>query len=328
MRLPKDLDEGTFSLDCPNCDKELEFEIKNDRGTPKVLRINGKPYIPPRKRSLKLGDTKKPERKVVVAELPIEMELPHHKRLRVVAFILLLVFVLGIFSSGSTLLGAFSIKDLEEKSPNTQVTLSVWVIDADTGRPIEDVFIELISGNKRFNGTSNTGGLVVINIVPGEMELTIEKQGYKTIKSPITIKKGSPNVIDVPMEKGQATEEIPILVHQFRQKTYETIITNIAAGLMLLSSVMAFISFIFVYRKEFFSMTLFTAFLSVFSFGFFLGSILAFLAVVLIILSYRGFTHTHILEEMLANVRSSRDLKNALKGDNRKFSGLPPVREP
>lgn len=326
MRLPKDMDEGTFSLECPGCEKDLEIDIKDQRGQPKITRINGRLYIPPKPKAPRPG-VKEKERKVVVAEVPVEMDLPYHRRLRFVSFILLLVFVLGIFSSASTLLGAFSIKDLEEKSPNRQVTLSVWVMDAETGRPIEGVFIELTSGSKVFNGTSNNNGLAVIELVSGEMDLVISKQGYKTVKSPITIKKGSPNVIDVPMEKGDETEELPILVHQFRPKSYDTFITNIAAGLMFVSSIFALVSFFFVYRKDFFSMALITAFLSVFSFGFFLGTVLAFMAVILIILSYKGFTHAHILEEMLENVRSRREPKDQLRSADKRFLGLPPTRE-
>jgi hypothetical protein len=216
-------------------------------------------------------------------------------------------------------------KRQEEKSPNNLVTLSVWIIDAESGRALEDVNVTLSTGSANFSGSSDDQGLVVMEkIVTGEMDLIITKEGYKTVKSGITIKKGSPNVIDVPMEKGSEAEEQPILVHQFRTKRYSGLFTNVAASLMFLSSLMALISAFFVYRKEFFSLALFSAFLSIFSFGFLAGSILALIAAVLIIFSYDGFSHTHTLLEMLEKMR--RDNLKKLRPADRKFPGLPPGR--
>ncbi len=325
MRLPKGMNQGTFSLDCPGCRKELEIEVRGrDK---KSLLINGRPYSPPKLQPLKKPIRKVPSRVVVATELEMEMDLPYHKRMRVIFFILVVVGILGIFSSFSTIIGSFSINDVEEKSPHSLVTLSVWIIDADTGRAIEGVEVTLVGGPSNYTGFSNQEGLALIeDIVSGEMDLVVSKEGYMTVKSEITIKKGSPNVIDIPMEKGDTTDVRPILVHQFGTKTYSGFITNVAATLMLLASFMAFTAAVFVYRKEFFLLVLFSAFLSVFSFGFLIGSVLATLALVMIILSYDGFSHTHTLLDMLEKVRS-QDIRGMLRPDDRKMSGLPPLRK-
>ncbi len=316
------MDRGTFSLECPGCGRDLEVEI--GFSGKESISIDGKRISSQRAISLRSGKKeKKPP--IVAAELPLEMELPFHRRMRFITVILLLVFVLGILSSFTTLLGSFTIYDLEEKSPNKLVTLSVWVIDADSGRPLEDVNVVLTSGPINHSATSDYQGLAVLeNLTAERMELEVSREGYKTVRSSIALRRGSPNVIDIPMERGSSREELPVLVHQFEHGKYSGFITNVAASLMLVSSVMALISAIFVYRKEFFSLVLLGAFISVFSFGFFVGSLLAVLAVVLIILSYEGFTHTHRLIDLLNSLKRE-DIRSLLKGDERKLPPLPPA---
>ncbi len=324
MRLPPNVDEGTFSLDCPACQKELDIEIKKRNSGSESIKINGRHFHPKKATSFMI----EPEKKVVIAsEVSTVLDLPHKRRMRLIFVLLLMVGILGMVSSFSTIIGTFSIYDLEEKSPTSLVTLSVWVIDADSGRALDNVNVSLSSGSGNFSGMSNDQGLVVIeNIVAGEMDLTIYKDGYKTVKSGITIRKGSPNVIDVPMEKGSEDDELPILVHQFKTKTYSGFITNVAASLMFLASIMALISAFFVYRKEFFSLALLSAFLSVFSFGFLVGSIIAFIAVILMIFSYDGFSHTHTLLEMIDRMRRE-NLPEMLRPGERKLPGLPSLRK-
>lgn len=324
MRLPPEMEEGSFSLECPNCEKDLDIEIRSRRKADESIRINGKPYTP-RSKPLEMEKPRKAD--VIPVETKLDLDLPYRKRMRIIFIVLLIVGMLGMISSFSTIVGTFSIYDLEEKSPNKLVTLSVWVIDAESGRPLENVNISLTGDSGNFSGTSNDQGLTVIeDIISGEMELTVSKEGYKTVRSAITIKKGSPNVVDIPMERGSEEEELPILVHQFRIKKYSGLYTNVAASLMFLASLMALISAFFVYRKEFFSLTLFCAFLSIFSFGFLIGSILALMAVVLIIFSYHGFSHTHTLLEMLDRMRKE-NLRPMLKSRDKKLPGLPPVRK-
>lgn len=326
MRLPHGMNYGTFSIDCPGCDKDLEIEaIRGDAGSIEI-RINGKLIKPKKAKPPSRRGQEKPPVRVIPEEIDLEMDLPYHKRLRVVFVLLMIVGVLGVFSSFTTIAGSFSINDLEEKSPNNLVTLSVWVIDADSGRSINGVEVILIDGSNNFSATSDMEGLAVIeDLISGEMELVLHKDGYRTVRSDITIKKGSPNVVDIPMERGDEDIEMPILVHQFEPKTYSPVITNVAATLMLLASVLAFIAAAFVYRKEFFLLVLASSFLSIFSFGFLLGSVLATIALVLIILSYDGFSHTHILKKMLESV-STRDIRGRMRSDQRDLSGLPPLR--
>jgi hypothetical protein len=320
------MDQGTFSLDCPNCNKELDIEVRGEKDSDPVIRINGR--IVEKRKSVPLKFEKTPGKKIVkAAEISLREDLPYGRRMRVISILLILVAILGMVSSFSTIIGTFSIYDLEEKSPNSLVTLSVWIIDEGSGRALEGVNVTLTDGSVNFTGVSNDQGLAVIeDLVTGELEMEISKEGYKTVRSGITIKKGSPNVVDIPMERGDQTEEMPILVHQFRVKTYSRIITNVAATLMFLASLMALVSAFFVYRKEFFSLALFSAFLSLFSFGFLLGSVLAFIALVMMIFSYDGFSHTHTLIDMIERMRKE-DLRTMLRSSDRKIPGLPPTRK-
>ncbi|MEA3557747.1 MAG: carboxypeptidase-like regulatory domain-containing protein [Candidatus Thermoplasmatota archaeon] len=250
------------------------------------------------------------------------------RRLKVVMVMLIVIGILGIGSSIATVTSSFSIKDLEERSPNDASTFSLWVMDAETGRPIENVQVTLGDGDHNITGATDQEGLVVFTRVKaGPVDVILSVEGYKTTTGEIVIMKGSPNVIDVPLERGSPSEEVSMLTTQFRSEKYTTSYTNLMAAVMFISSLMAGIGAYLVYRKEFYTIAVITAFLSIFSFGFLIGSLLSLISLILLINSYNGFSHNYHLR-MLLETQGREDLKKLFKSNTGPPPGLPPVKRP
>ncbi len=272
-----------------------------------------------RKRSKKL--------EVVIEEEDKKRTPNYTKRTRIALWFLVIAGVLGLISSVATVTNSFTIKDLEEQSPNDLATFSVWVLDSETGRSLDGVSISLSSGSYYVNSTTDSEGLAVMNNVrTGVLEIEISHPGYKTVRGEAVISKGSPNVLDIPMEKGPTSDEVSLPLTQLRTPKYTSGLTSITAVIMFLASLMAFVSAFFLRAKEFFSLSVITAFLPIFSFGFIIGSLFSLAAVVLIINSYGGFSHNYDLK-MILEQQGREDLKNFFRGERRAPLGLPPVND-
>lgn len=236
------------------------------------------------------------------------------RTLKIAALILFIAGVLGILSSVSTVMGSFSIRDIEEQTRAEYASLSVTVIDSMTGRPIQDVQVTLTYLDANYTEMTDSSGLAVLkNVPPGSADITLKKEGYREIESTIVLKKGIPNVLDIPMEEGSTSDVMPILTPQFVSRRYSSLLTDIMAMVMFLSSVLAFVGAYYTYRGEFFILAIVSAFLSVFSFGFFMGSLLSGAATILIIFSYGSFSHTHVLRQLLETYRKGQISKSAIR---------------
>ncbi|MCU0798624.1 MAG: glucosyltransferase domain-containing protein [Candidatus Thermoplasmatota archaeon] len=295
LRLPKDLDEGEFTVRCYHCSTRLDVFVGPDGRSRKVT-VQGK-----QKRTAPKQQNMEP-RPELVGPPKIDLDrgrLPYKKRLRAAFVMMVIVGILGVMSSLLTLSESFRIKDLDEQSPNDTADLNLWVLDETTGRGVFRAEVTL-SSNANQTTYSDQEGLVVISDVKiGSMVLTISKEGYRTVSGRIVVKKGTPNVLDIPLKKGNPSDIDTLPVQQFKDKTYNPLYTDTAATLMMLSALMAFVSAIFVQIRDFFFLALIGAFLSIFSLGFFIGSILALFGFILIILSYEGFEHHHHLSRYL-----------------------------
>jgi hypothetical protein len=157
------------------------------------------------------------------------------------------------------------------------------------------------------------------------MDMEIRHEDYKTSTGAIWISKGSPNVLDVPMEKGSPSETVEAPLTTLESKKYTSGLTNIAAVIMFLSSIMAFVAAFFVRARDFFTLTVTSAFLSIFSFGFLIGSILALITLIIIINSYKGFSHHYELR-MILEEQGREDLKNFFTRQISQPPQLPPAR--
>jgi len=286
LRLPEGQVTGEYTFQCQECSAEVNIDISDARS--RRYRMNQMdPPTPMKSKRLRR------DRPSLRANLKIASAL------------LVIVGVLGILSSFSTVLGSFTIRDIEEQTRTDLTSLSVSVIDSETGRGIPDVQIDIGSGDRNRTGRTDTAGLAVLNdIPPGDVEIVLRKEGYKTVRSDLVLKKGTPNVLDIPMVRGNETETIPVLTPQFRTKEYSTLVTDIMAIVMFLTGVLAMISAYYTFKGEFYSLALVGSFLSIFSFGFIVGSVLATAATITLILSYNQFSHTHVMRQLLERAGS------------------------
>ena len=326
LRLPLGTDEGRFSVRCSGCSADLDVQVEKGDAGRKVY-IGGRRAPPLHKMPPPPRPPSPPiQTKLLAEEITGEEVLPFGKRLKVVTFILVVVGILGIISSMATLSGSFSIKDLEQQSPSDVTTFSVWAIDSETGRGIEDVRVTLYREGYNTSTDTDLEGLAVIKgVSSGEIGLTLSKEGYRTIDGEVTISRGSPNVLDVPMTKGASEDVQPLLIQPLEPKTYSNLYTDITAVFMMLCSIMALVSAYFVHKREFFLIALLTAFLSMFSFGFMIGSILALASVIVIILSYKGFEHTHDIMMRIEDL-AGEDINKLFRGPKKELPQLPPLR--
>ncbi|MGA1820889.1 MAG: carboxypeptidase regulatory-like domain-containing protein [Thermoplasmatota archaeon] len=325
LRPPKGTKDGEFTFECQGCGKEMMIRILDSK--------RGKFRIEPVKKASKVnielsGISKKKRSKVMIEEeeeiVPAKVEDSLETRLMVAVVIMGIVAVLGVASAVSTLTGSFGIKDLDEQSPSDHASLTIWALDSTTGQGIEGVTVTLTSGEGNVTATTDTEGLAVIDrIMTGEMEIRLIKDGYKVTEGEITVRKGVPNVLDIPMERGSPSESIPILTVQFESQRYSTFITDIMAVLMFLASIMAVVAAYSIYKKEFYLLAVVSTFLSIFSFGFFIGAILSTIALLIIIFSYDKFYHTHLVRWFLEN-RGREDIAEVFTHPSRILPRLPP----
>ncbi|MFO8050167.1 MAG: carboxypeptidase-like regulatory domain-containing protein [Thermoplasmatota archaeon] len=322
LRLPRGAQKGSFEVKCNECSAIIDLEIRPSARGKERIRVNGKPI-----RSSRMKLDLETEKADVIGPKVEVLEGPdHERRLRIVMVMFIIISILGMASSIATVAGSFSIKDLEERSPNDVSTFSVWVLDSGTGRPIRGVSVTLEGGDHYLNKTTDLEGLVVFqNVRTGPLEITLEADGYKTTSGEVVIMKGSPNVIDIPMEKGSSEETVPILTTQFRSKDYSTSYTNLMAAVMFLSSVLALAGAYLVHKKEFFTVAVFIAFLSIFSFGFLIGSLMSLVVIIMLVSSYDGFSHNYHLR-MLLESQGRKDLKRLFTEDEASPPRLPPAK--
>ncbi|MGA1873059.1 MAG: hypothetical protein ACMUHY_05250 [Thermoplasmatota archaeon] len=331
LRLPRGAQEGAFSVNCQDCGQNIDLEIMVSRSGKERIRINGKVFSPP---SVEPSEPSTGKRgKVLVAteveddgDVEVRWGPDYSTRIRIAFFLLIIVGILGIASSIATVTSSFTIRDLEEQSPNDTVTFSVWVLDAATGRSLEGVDVSLRDGSYYVNGSTDNEGLVVLrNVRTGSLDMVLHHPEYKTTKGSVYISKGTPNVLDVPMERGSPSETAEAPLTTLEARTYSPELTNIMAIVMFLSSISAFISAFFVRSREFFTLAVIMAFLSIFSFGFLIGTLLSLAAVIIVINSYRGFFHNYELR-MLLEEQGREDLKQFFMMQRPQPPQLPPVR--
>ncbi|MBN1539878.1 MAG: carboxypeptidase regulatory-like domain-containing protein [Candidatus Thermoplasmatota archaeon] len=328
LRLPDGADEGSFSVECQDCDELIDLDIKRTPDGGERILMNGRVLerSPPEDAPERMTGRKKASAKPEIIKDGATWGADYSRRMVVAFWILVIVGILGLASSVTTVTNSFTIKDLEEQSPNDTVTFSVWVFDSDTGRPIPGASIAITDGSYYANGTSDSEGLIVLdNVRTGQFQMFIHHHDYKTTKGDIFISKGTPNVLDVPMEIGNPSQTAEAPLVPIGSRTYSPGLTNIMALLMFMSSVSAFISAFFVRMREFFTLAVISAFLSIFSFGFLLGSILSLAAIIIVINSYRGFYHNYELR-MLLEEKGREDIRNLFTNRDQIPPRLPPAR--
>lgn len=328
LRLPRGAEEGEFSVDCQDCSEEIDLEVSMTSTGKERIRINGRLYRPPKPHleTVTVKEKKRPPKIEIEEEEEEKWGPEYSRRLNFAFWTLIVIGILGIASSIATVTGSFTIRDLEEQSSNNTINLNMWVIDSETGRSIEGANVILRADGYAVNGTSNNEGLVVFKEVRSDkLSMEIRHDDYKTSAGTVWISKGTPNVLDVPMERGSPSETVEAPLTTFESKKYSSGLTNITAVIMFLSSGTAFIAAFFVRARDFFSLAVISSFLSIFSFGFLIGSVLALIVLIIVINSYRGFSHHYELR-MILEQQGREDIKKFFTDRIPQPPRLPPAK--
>ncbi len=332
LRLPRGRKEGDFDLSCSECDVELRleipehgrigYEITGQRKRGRKRRGTVETGTGEKRRELDLSIGKKKDKKEEELEPAPD---PFKKRLRLATILLVISGVLGIIASTVTMTGSLSVRDIQEHASGEMISITVWVFNSTSGEGIEGALVTLQDGELDFTTLTDSEGLAVVrNLRSGDTSILIRRSGYITIEGDIHIEKGVPNVLDVPMDPGREEEVGTLRITKFESGSHSPVYTNIMSVLMLLASLMAFVGAYFTFKREFFFLALISAYLSTFSFGFLLGTILSIVGIFLIIFGYDGFDHTYRLRWLVDRIREQK-LATILRREERAYPRLPPV---
>jgi len=344
LRVPEGSRSGQFQFECGRCGESFIIDIPDRRGRSlNVVPVARGISLESRSEEKEKGKDENDDRRgrkrsrVTLDESPDpsvkrkragvetdEGKLP--AKMKAAAILLIIVGLLGITYSILTVSGAFILTDLEEKSEGDSASLAVWVIETDTGRSVAAVNVTLTTDDGRLTSLTDEEGLVIFDdLKVGTHPITLFKAGYISREGDVLVTKGTPNVIDVPMEPGDENVYEPIPTKQYRSEVYRTTLTNFMAVLMMISSILAFLGAYFVMKREFFALALGLAFISSFSVGFLLSTLLAVISLLLIILSYDDFYHNYRLKRFL-EVLGKEEIKRLFTREEEKRPALPPVR--
>jgi len=183
------------------------------------------------------------------------------------------------------------------------------VLDAN-GNPMDNVSVSVKVDDTVFKAMTNASGCYRINGIPtGYHGITVEKDGYKTLvyntyfmetnrerevhrdsKNKEVIIYNGDNVYDFTLVEGTGiqtygSEEPP---HEFFLEKFHGLFQAIGA-VMLVCSILALIGGYFAIQRTNYALAVIGGIAGIFSFGFFIGSVLAFIALFILLLSSKEF---------------------------------------
>ena len=205
---------------------------------------------------------------------PTIQKIKPTSRLTIAGVLLIVVFMLGAAMGGILLV---------EKDALYHGTGSYRgkIVDED-GNVVGDAKIYL-DGN--FTGVSDEKGIFILkNISAGEHLLEIEKEGYKRIEAKIFVfPMGIAITSKFVLKAGSGIEKEHDL-----QSTIIKLIPVLATAVLVISF-LPLIGAIFCFMKKGFVVALISSIFGIFSLGFFIGSILSIIALIIILLSKSEF---------------------------------------
>ncbi len=237
------------------------------------------------------GRSKKPKKQKVRKPKVVRKSLlspkAHDRLLKVASIMLFVVAILGVASGALTAIYGITIPTPEEQLQAESSTVSGCIIEESTGLGIEGV--EITFSSTGIIAVTNGEGCFSIEGIPrGEVTVTAYKSGYVTYEVMITVNSGTPNFVDIALRKGDSTDK------DFADRTAKTPKTDIGgtpfvAFVIIACAACAAVSGLFTLFKDRYAIAVIGAFLAIFSGGFILGAILAFISLVIIISSRDRF---------------------------------------
>jgi hypothetical protein len=228
---------------------------------------------------------KKRERPIITPE----------KRLRIAGILLMIVFILGLMHGINSLLTGYIAPITTQEDKPEYSDISGSIIDNKTGRPISDCKIIILETGQ--TTLSNTDGQYFISNVKGGIHrISADSSGYIKVIKRVTVDPELMGTINFELDEGIGNKAIDETVTLEEQRSNEDV--NIFSILMIIFACFGAVSALLAFRRTFFLICVFCAFISLMSIGFFIGVILAIIAFILITLSTEGFEKTITLQNI------------------------------
>jgi hypothetical protein len=222
--------------------------------------------------------------------------------------LLLLIGIIGVVFS-SVAIGGGLIMDTLEDIPfqGYSVTSIDGTITDGSGSPLANVSIEIVGSH--LSAMSNTDGYYEIKGIPsGYHEVLLEKEGYNTLIYYTYIVQGDEfdgfqqkhtqdnplsmieSTFDFQMSQGSETYQYgsPTAPHQELFERFGGWISIIGVITMVFS-IIAIIGGFFSIQRKHYVFVLISSIVAIFSFGFFIGTMLAIIALIIVIISSKEF---------------------------------------
>ncbi len=223
--------------------------------------------------------------KVDVTEKEESFETPIHPLVRqkpspkplIAGALLIVVFLLGVA------MGAFMLLSENEALRGTGMYEGM-VVDGQK-EPLPDVAIYLVDdGMKKMAETDEKGYFIISNLSAGKHRIILKKEGYVTKNVTIGVFPFKSFIKErFTLQKGNGTENKKALSAWFFD------ILPIFASAIIILSIPPLIGSIFCFMRKYEIVAIIGAIFGIFSMGFFIGTVLSIIALVLILLSREEF---------------------------------------
>jgi hypothetical protein len=209
-----------------------------------------------------------------------------NKRLKLAIILLVIVFILGLTNGINSMIQGTKEGIGSDIDKPDYVDIHGRVIEKQTGRPIANVQVT-IQETSQSTQTDNDGQYFIPNVKSGEHDIKVQATGYVDIVKKVTIDPELMGIINFELDEGAGIINIDDSVQLKEPEEYEKI--NSFAVIIIIFASFSLVAIILAYKRMFFYLCGFSAFLSVLSFGLGIGSILGLIAFILIIFSSASF---------------------------------------
>ncbi len=275
---------------CPICDKEFQISSRGEYIAKKAKAKKAKGHflekLPPTPKAINHArDTiREALEGVSILKRPDKLRSRLGRLSGKAGLLLIVVAILGLLYSGVL---AYNIPNMGEDTPSGKVTVSGEVLFMDDTLEGADVNLT----DMGMHNQTNSEGLFLFHDVPAGdhiLRASAPDKGEIVVRFTIgskDIKQGNKDL------KGLELPGNSTVTKDLRDDRPESarFMTSLLAGFVVLVSLLAFIAGLLTIQGKRFHLSLFLCGLAVFTFGFFLGSVLALIAMILIILGRKEF---------------------------------------
>ncbi len=213
-----------------------------------------------------------------------------------VGTLLVLVGVLGLITAGFGFVGFAFFSDATEWFPGEEGdVMTVWGnVEALNGTPIEGASVS-IAGTNVATTTDDEGNYILYNVPVGDQTVRVAKEGFTTINHRLTVI-GDPFNFDDPNQRlyenfvlAPGTGEVTT-GNWFNEDIFDLVnVVLICTVIVTIASVITLLSAFYAFKRRNLMVVVIGCVAGIFTFGFGIGTVLAFIALFILLLSIDEF---------------------------------------